>query len=68
MTNQTQEQTQEQLVSEIVEETKTILSIFAVLLINTTLIWYIVNNVMEYPITWPFVWGALLVLRIIDIA
>ena len=41
------EQTKEQIVSEIVEESKAILSIFALLLINTTLIWYIVNYTME---------------------
>ena len=62
------EQTKEQIVSEIVEESKAILSIFALLLINTTLIWYIVNYTMEYPMTWQFVFGALLVLRIIKIA
>ena len=65
---QTQEKTQEQIVSEIVKEIRTILSILVVLLINTTLIWYIANNVMEYPITWQFAWGGVLILRVIKLA
>lgn len=69
MTDKTMtEQTQEQIVSEIVKEIKAISSILVVLLINTTLIWYIANNVMEYPVTWQFVAGALLILRVIKIA
>ena len=62
------EQTQEQIVVAILEEIKAILSIFALLLINTSIIWYIVNNVMEYPMTWQFVFGALCILRVIKLA
>jgi hypothetical protein len=61
------ESTKEQIVSEIVEETKAFLSFFALLLFNSTFIWYIVNNTMEYPVTWQFVFGALLVLRFIKL-
>ena len=60
-----QSQSREQIVSQIVEESKAILSYFVVLLAQTTLIWYIVNNTMEYAMTWQFVFGALLILRIV---
>ena len=60
-----QPQSREQIVSQIVEEGKAGLSVFLVLLIETSIIWYIVNNTMEYPMTWQFVFGALLILRIV---
>lgn len=56
---------QEEIVSEIVKELKIILSFCAYLLTDTTLTWYIVNNLIEYPITWKFAFGCVLALKFI---
>ena len=56
---------QEEIVSEIVKELKIILSFCAYFLADTTIIWYAVNNLIEYPITWQFAAGCVIVFKFI---
>ena len=56
---------QEEIVSEILKELKIILSYTAFFLVDTTIIWYAVNNLIEYPITWQFAAGCILVVKFI---
>ena len=56
---------QEEIVSEIVKELISFLSFSVYFIADTTIIWYAFNHLIEYPITWQFAAGCIIVFKFI---